>query len=380
MNDQSQIGISILKHWKWTIAYGIAAVLILVAAILAGQTLADKGKENESFAAYSSIEGFYLEPQKSLDTIFLGTSAAYCGCVSRVYEEETRSAAPPTEGDENGSSDEGTFGKKAWNLGSSQQSLLTSYWWLREARESGKLKPGSTVYLEMFYAFYPVGNEGSLHKAFDWMKMSPLKVAATSDLVKTFPEYRQIDFLLPTLRYHDRWTELTVDDLAPYELTRKNNLYRGYCPRDEVVYEPFVTLPSRESEVDSTGNGGSGNEIQKREALLHPETTLNPSDFANDAPQELTGIPLEYLEKIRLYCLNQGLHLVLVKTPTTEWTLAQHNAVEEYANDRSLYFVDFNMENLYEAANYDFSTCKADHMHANTRGAALLTKYLTSLE
>ena len=62
---------------------------------------------------YSTIYGFYEEPQNTIETIFLGSSVTINGITPmELYENN---------------------GVCAYNLGTEQQPLLASYYWLLEA-------------------------------------------------------------------------------------------------------------------------------------------------------------------------------------------------------------------------------------------------------
>ena len=138
-----------------------AGLLLLILCILlhaADQMLVLKGVENRYYSAASTYGGFYHMRKNTVDVLFLGTSNTYCAfSPDELYRR---------------------YGIRSYNLAGSQQSMLTSYYWLEEALRTQKPK---VVVLDVFYAFYNTGNEGSFHKAFDFMRWSDIKVPALGD-------------------------------------------------------------------------------------------------------------------------------------------------------------------------------------------------------
>lgn len=328
---------------KWIIKCVIAGVLVLAFLAAASPVLADKGIENENYSAIATYRGFYREPQNSLDVLFLGTSNAYCGfSPDELYEQ---------------------YDLRSYNLSSSQQSLLTSYYWLEEALRT---QQPEAVVLETFYCFYTKGNEGSLHKAFDWMNFSHVKIRAVNDLCRSFSdgaeEYNRYDFLIPAFRYHDRWSQLDSSDIHWAKLSKQDH-FKGYCPRTERSGREFVTISGEDDAMN-------------RSIPLNDGTK-----FAGKAAQKLPSFQERYLDKIVSLCRRKGIRLILVKTPSIEWTPAQHDAVTAYAAEASaagcdVEWIDFNMTDTYQAAGYDFAEDSADTMHANVDGAVKLTDYI----
>ena len=149
-----------------------AGLLLLILCILlhaADQMLVLKGVENRYYSAASTYGGFYHMRKNTVDVLFLGTSNTYCAfSPDELYRR---------------------YGIRSYNLAGSQQSMLTSYYWLEEALRTQKPK---AVVLDVFYAFYNTGNEGSFHKAFDFMRWSDIKVRALGDLYEYNPDYAPV--------------------------------------------------------------------------------------------------------------------------------------------------------------------------------------------
>ena len=88
----------------------------------------------------------------------------------------------------------------------------------------------------------------------------------------------------------------------------------------------------------------------------------------------------EYLDRIVQLCRDRGVALVLVKTPTVIHTPGRSRAVQDYADEHGLLFVDFNhTDYYYSELSYDFWSDNGDGEHANLWGAEKLTDYMGTL-
>ena len=321
-------------------------VFVLLAALLfAGLSLVLdlKGKENENYSAVATYGGFYGEEKNSMDVLFLGSSNAYCAFSPAELEKRT--------------------GLVSWNLASSQQSLFTSYYWLREALWYQKPK---AVVLDAYYLYFTLGNEGSVHKAFDFMRPSAVKRQAVSHLVRMKPDtYNKQDLYFPLLRYHERWKEITPaeafgEDSFASLLGKTEN--RGYCPRDEVIGDsPYAPL-----EADGSVR----------------YTSLETDDgkpYEMMQTGQITALSKYYFEKIAALCEENGITLFLVKTPISWWSEPMHDSAQNLAAANNVPFLDLNERSAIEAMGYVYQEDAADHLHANTAGAKKITNYLATI-
>lgn len=89
-----------------------------------------------------------------------------------------------------------------------------------------------------------------------------------------------------------------------------------------------------------------------------------------------TGVD-NYIEKVRKLCEDNNAKLVLVSAPTAaSWSMAQHNAVYNYANKENIDYIDMNLVNL----GIDWNTDTKDKgIHLNFSGACKATNYMGNL-
>jgi len=152
---------------------------------------------------YDTIHGFYEEPNNTIETIFLGASITANGIIPmELYKD---------------------YGICSYNLGTQEQPMLASYYWLLEAYRIHK-EALKTVVLDVsmlrrspHMAFY--------RKSIDAMHFSKIKYNAVKDYTKDFNE--TISYLIPLFSYHNRWLSLNKTDFqkAGY---RPESCVRGY--------------------------------------------------------------------------------------------------------------------------------------------------------
>lgn len=345
------------------LATKLVAFVLLLALVLIPirRTLEIKAIEHRYFSAISTYKGFYRMRRNTVDVLFLGSSHAYCS----FSPQELYDAA----------------GLRSYNLGSSQQSVIMSYYWLKEAL---RYQQPRAVVLETFYTLFPTGNEGSVHKSFDYMRWSPVKLQAGIDLIKNGPQSLSVSGLIfPLIRYHDRWKELNADDFASDQL-RAVEALKGYSPifhrygkggrtllEEQTNREPFVFMKNDEKKdrIDHE--------------IVNAATRKNEGEGAADDSryEKINPLSREYLDRIVQLCREKDISLILVKTPTTDknWQQSSHDSLANYAADQGLDFYDFNTKELYHEIGYDFANDNGDSMHPNLQGADKLTDYMGEL-
>lgn len=275
--------------------------------------------------ASSNTEGVYRLERNSVDLLILGSSKAYTAFVPQILYDE--------------------YGIRAYNLGTDLQSPYMSYYWLREAL---KQQSPMIVVLETSM-FFPViadqplnTSEAMMRKAMDPMHWSFNKLHALWELYRLDKNQNWKSYVFPNLRFHERWKEWNEDDFTLSELRSHNELL-GWSPlMEKSGIDDFQTIHAA------------------------PLTTS-----ANFAPyMEM------YLDRITALCREKAITLVLVTTPDTGASAAQHRRMEDYAESNSLHFLDLNTLENYEAMGYDFAADNADYEHPNVSGAQKLSRTL----
>jgi hypothetical protein len=151
-----------------------------------------------------------------------------------------------------------------------------------------------------------------------------------------------LDYVFPLLRYHSRITELGVDDFK-YAFSEPDRVsHSGYLMQTEIV--PM------------------------------PEDIGTPMTRLDDLPDE----SMEYLEKMRILCQENGAELVLVKAPTNHtrywWYDQWDEQISVYAEQYDLAY--YNLIPLCEEIGIDWSYDTYDEgMHLNVYGAEKTSVY-----
>lgn len=225
--------------------------------------------------------------------------------------------------------------------------MLTSYYWLKEAL---KYQSPQFIILDTYFV-YPYESdvnkeiinfdESSLRKAFDYMRLSSNKLNAINDICNIDNEQSKLSYIFPIIRYHDRWSSLTIDDFE-YFSSELEAPYKGYSPflgSCKITYKGFEIGITQE-QADMVEN----------------------MEF--------------YLNKIEKLCREKNIQLILVKTPTTTATETRYNTMVFYSNAHNLTYIDFNVSHIMDKLEYDFALDNIDIGHCNILGATKITNYI----
>lgn len=284
-------------------------------------------KFTEEFPTTLVVDGFYTLPEDNIDVLFLGSSQIMT-CISpmRMYDQ---------------------YGYAAYNLGTEQQNLVTSYYLLKEALA---YQSPQVVILDVRFLF-PYAQDSPLNsreefvrKSVDHMKWSNNKWEFVNTICDLDSEQELRNYLFPFFRFHSRWSDLSFQDIT-YLFQDKNNPLKGFSI-------------SRRIETEDQFDG----------FLI--------SDAS--AAAEILPVMEEYLYKIIELCQAQDISLILIKTPMANGSFQEpeHNAVQKIADMENLVFIDFNEKSVYDAADFCASSDYNDGTHINYNGACKITDYL----
>jgi len=271
--------------------------------------------------------------EDSIDVLFMGSS----NCMTAFSPQEIYNK----------------YGIRSYNLGSDQQSLIITYYWLKEALRYQKPK---VVVLDVLMCFQhdsadqPLNcKETYLRKAIDYMRLSPVKMEAIAAICDNDESQNLSSFYFLNMRYHSRWTALNEGDFTLDEWNDYNMkgyfLYKNYCNNRK--YKPF--------------------DINDHEK----------DDF--EEPEEMLSLMQEYLDKIVALCEENGITFFLVKTPRDNWDVQRYNVILDYANEHKLDYYDFNEKKLYEDIGYDFAVDNNDTSHVNHWGSQKISDKVSEL-
>lgn len=155
-------------------------------------------------------------------------------------------------------------------------------------------------------------------------------------LVKTGMKY-----LFPVIEYHDRWKEIKFQDLFGGEKESWHDIQKGYYYSGDCV--PYMG-----------------------------------TDYMEDMGESawLDVVAVHWLDEFMDICQRADIQVIMVEMPSANsWNMARHQAIEEYAGQRNIDFIDFNM-NMKETG-FDWMTDSRDGgNHLNYSGARKISAWL----
>ncbi len=266
----------------------------------------------------SLIESYY-EEEKDHDVIFIGDC--------EVYEN----FSPITLWEE--------YGITSFIRGSAQQLIWQSYYLLEETLKYEK--PKVVVFNILSMKYDTPQKETYNRMTLDGMKLSPEKIRSIQ--ASMLEEENMLSYLVPFLRFHSRWDELTKDDFT-YLLDKKDIFHSGYYMRADV--KPVETIPT-------------GKPL--------PDYTFGENSY-------------KYLDMMVELCKENGIELILIKAPTIYpvWYDEWDEQMVQYAKDNELKY--YNLLELSDEAGIDFQTDTYDAgLHLNVYGAEKLSSYFGNI-
>ena len=194
---------------------------------------------NETWPTTNTYEDFYKLEKESADVLILGSSHAV-SCINPqvIYDN---------------------YGITSYNLGCGQQSMLVSYYWLREALkyQSPKAVILETYTFHKYYDNYVYSDlncsETAVRKAMDVMRFSPLKWEAGKAIEELDPTQIGLSFSLLNIRYHTRWTCLGENDFTEKAMIDHGGV-KGYTALGTVdsslQYTPFRDVDAKDVDAE----------------------------------------------------------------------------------------------------------------------------------
>ncbi len=296
----------------------VMAVLILFLLILQLASMILQPKYMEELAEGSMLSQYYRE-SGGHDVIFLGDCEVYANITPMELYRES--------------------GITAYVRGSSQQLMWQSYYILKETFRYET--PKVVVFNVNAMRYDAPVSEAYNRLTLDKMKWSREK--AEMILASMTEEESFLSYVLPVLRYHSRFDQLTSEDIRFLFTVR-----------------------------DNTWNGHLVNRTVKAAGPLPTKRTLPNYRFGD--------ICYDYLDKIRLLCQEQGSELVLMKAPSLYpyWYGEYDSQIREYADRHGLTF--YNFLEATDAIGIDYQTDTYDGgLHLNLSGATKLSRYFAGI-
>ena len=280
---------------------------------------------NSPWPSTETYNGFYNMKKNTVDVLFLGSSVAVNNfCPQKIYND---------------------YGIRSYNLGSEQQSIILSYFWLEEALRFQKPK---VVVLEgrFLYNWHPESplntTEGLTRKCIDPMHLSLVKMEAIDTICKIDKKQTILSYYLTNFRFHTRWKGLNESDFVK----KNQSIQKGWLFGKDGFYKNYK-----------------------------PITTVN---FSKVKPIEKEKVMEEYFVKIRDLCKKNEIKLITVITPQRGYDDSKYVFHKELCRKHGVDRVDLNEEIHYR------QICKNPTVenvlnHGNFRGNMKISAFIGKL-
>ena len=287
----------------------------------------------------NTMKGIYKEPKNSINILFLGNSQVIRG-ISPMYLYKH-------------------YGMSAYSIGTEHQSLLTSYYWLKEI-ERFHPESLSTVVLNIEYLFdhdiTSDSNAAFAEKALAYMKLSPVKIQALKACESVYNNFNFKDQLFPLYNYHSRWSKVNESDFSG--LSGKNNFY--YTRGQDIDFKMASVIYNESS-------------------FLVPK--YKPHDIEDytieDYQKTWFKTNKDYLEKIVENCKEKNLNLILTRLPKPEGNQIERMQTAQFLSEYyDIPVIDFNEGTLLEEIGIEPPFDFYDDRHPNYYGSEKFTDYI----
>jgi len=282
--------------------------------------------------AEKTLSGFSSLEENTLDVIFLGPSHVGKGIAPMKIYEDT--------------------GIRSYNLGTSGQSVITSYFLLNHAFRTQKPE---AVFLDVSSFFdrdiHDKRISGFYRYVMDnlYLTQTGLEMAMAYDQIAG--NAGTLSALLPMTQFHNRWKELDEADFTP----KKTRPY----------YSMGLCMMSYTAPIDEEVQAVYDTHISQIKA---PDSGYYP---------RISAQAQEYLEKILQLCDENGSALILMKVPSLRspydsgWNEIKSGVVSGLAREKQLQFLDFGTMDIC-----DPTTDTSDGKHLNIRGAEKISAWI----
>ena len=272
-----------------------------------------------------NANGFYDEPENSMEVMFFGSSHCFFS-VSPMKMWENH-------------------GFTSYVRGSANQSIFLTYYTLMETL---KYQTPQVVVIEVgqiYTPFDPVKDEWIARRGLDYLKLSDVKAEAILDLELEGSQQTYMGYFFPLLRYHSRWKELGFYDFDYYNW-EAHNYSKGQYTGVSIFPHQF------------------------------PDDFMEPNGEVCDIPAENE----EYMNRIAALCQENDINLVLLKAPMDGWSYTKNANVQALADRYGALYLDYNLAENREAINFDPATdFHYNQWHLRVTGADKMTTHMGAI-
>lgn len=262
------------------------------------------------------IKEFYDEPANTMDAVIIGASFSYTLFQSPLAWH--------------------SHGITVWNYACEGQRLAEAEYMIKEAR---KLQPNA-CYIVCVNGLFGEWHENIIHYLSDFMHFSPNKLAMINRVcdLAGYDRSTRLEYVIPMIRYHDRWKELSVEDFH-----QQNNGMKG-------------------ADVRSLFLGRYKDESMR----YHP--TDKKGVLSSDIKESMTRL-LDYLDQ-------NNVKAIFMVTPQLRQkeVIAQYNAALKMAEKRG--YTTLNLYKHMEDMHLDLTQDYYNVAHTNIFGSMKATAFL----
>lgn len=310
------------------IGFGVIIIICAVFGInsVLSYVLIDDADDEVRYAMHE------LYAQEDIETLFLGSSHVFCGYDPEILDE--------------------ALGENTYLAATPVQKIDGSYYLLKEVLKNNQIQK---VYLDVFYYLY---RDIPAERGSEQMEY----IYCITDHMKN--NWNKIEFLLNASGCESYIEGFLASARYGNFLLDRERLERVVKSKRSGEYVNYEKVPS---------NFYKG-------AMISPGAAGTPELIINMDKQEITEdimseYSLKYLNKIVKLCREEGIQLVLVTTPFTDFYLQAvgnydtfYEYMKEYAADHGIEYYDFNFckPDILTFQEDDFM----DYHHLSGKGAA----------
>lgn len=321
------------KHWKKVVVF-----FLLLAAMLAGLSLVFHHRWTGNDDIYSLNMSYKEQPADSIDVLYFGTSEILNSVFPAAMYEET--------------------GITGVNFGTTHKSAIVTYYQLKYALKYQKPKLVVCDFQSLFSGRLPsrsTEDETLYMKVFDTMPDWDIRLELLHAMKKEDPSVNVASYLVPVLRYHSMWNELTTEDFLPDEASRAD--YKAYMMGCDLV---FNTKYKDERRPDITS--------------IVPEL-WTPTGLKED----LSKISTKYYDKFIALCREENIPVVALMPPKVRDAsikMDRWEQIEGFLSERNVDIIDYNTYEEISRLGIRLPEDYKDSAHLNYKGALIFSKDL----
>lgn len=285
----------------------------------------------DKHSAQLVVQGYYEEPEDSLDVLILGASGLRNGLSPlEMYHE---------------------FGFTSYSRATSHQFTFVSYQLLLETLErqhglKALVLDVSPLSNNLFSGLTEEDLRGRIHEAVDYMPWSKYKREIIRQAMQADPSASLTDYLVPLYTYHDRWEEIEKQDYT-YREWQPAYCYKGQNPSLNII---------------------SGYTFDKN---YMQDQNRSDGSFAIDPDSA------EWVKQMIGVCREHGILPVLVKTPSGTWSRYRSEVIGAFAEENGVAYLDFNLPEIQERIGFDSKQDFNDYgAHLNVLGARKISRFV----